>query len=425
MALYDFSRVGNLCQTTEITTGIKRLEPIVSISFFAILEKCFIRVGADAVAWNINGVAPADITVAGVACVSASDFITKMAAMLLIAGGGGGGGDITGNGVAEQVAIFDAAKNIVGYAAVTYQNNLYPSLTLGTAGKLGFAFLMRTATGEYSAIGSYQGLALQSGTQVYPIEFYIKAALVAYFSNNTGVASGESNAGVAGFHAQISSDYMGTGGLDKGAFHLERTIDSGDTGNNHHGFVDKTVFQTGSGSFNSFYAQTVIGSNRAGAEFYQGHVSGFQTRFQKVGSNRVDIMYDFNGNGALIDAGEVTKRFCFRMFDSTVAGGAVLKKQWGVYIPELAAASEDNVGAYFGSPVAIGTGFDRPHSSAMLHMESTSKGFLMPRMTGAQIEAIASVAEGLLVYCNNGNGATVNAKGFWFYDAGWHKITHV
>lgn len=41
------------------------------------------------------------------------------------------------------------------------------------------------------------------------------------------------------------------------------------------------------------------------------------------------------------------------------------------------------------------------NGSASLEVESTSKGFLPPRMTDAQMNAISSPAEGLLVYCTN------------------------
>ncbi|QMU63168.1 MAG: hypothetical protein GKR88_02440 [Flavobacteriaceae bacterium] len=47
-------------------------------------------------------------------------------------------------------------------------------------------------------------------------------------------------------------------------------------------------------------------------------------------------------------------------------------------------------------------------ASAAMDISSTSKGFLLPRMTKTQIDAIASPAEGLIVYCTN-----CNAKGLY------------
>ena len=57
-----------------------------------------------------------------------------------------------------------------------------------------------------------------------------------------------------------------------------------------------------------------------------------------------------------------------------------------------------------------------PNPSAILDVSSTSKGFLMPRMTSAQRTAITNAAEGLLVY----DTETLNV---WVYkNAGWSEI---
>ena len=66
----------------------------------------------------------------------------------------------------------------------------------------------------------------------------------------------------------------------------------------------------------------------------------------------------------------------------------------------------------------VGVGTLSPHASAKLHLESTTQGFLVPRMTQAQRDAIAApVADGLMIYQSDGD------KGFWHYDgAVWKKI---
>jgi len=58
--------------------------------------------------------------------------------------------------------------------------------------------------------------------------------------------------------------------------------------------------------------------------------------------------------------------------------------------------------------VAINTDGSTPENSAMLDIKSTSKGFLLPRMTQAQRNAIASPANGLVIY------QTDNAPGFYY-----------
>lgn len=46
----------------------------------------------------------------------------------------------------------------------------------------------------------------------------------------------------------------------------------------------------------------------------------------------------------------------------------------------------------------VGIGTNSPDPSALLHIESTSKGLLVPRMSDVQMRAIASPAKGLLLF---------------------------
>jgi hypothetical protein len=57
------------------------------------------------------------------------------------------------------------------------------------------------------------------------------------------------------------------------------------------------------------------------------------------------------------------------------------------------------IAASFTSIAQVGIGTTTPDASAALEIESTTKGFLPPRMTLAQINAIATPVEGLMVYC--------------------------
>lgn len=59
------------------------------------------------------------------------------------------------------------------------------------------------------------------------------------------------------------------------------------------------------------------------------------------------------------------------------------------------------------------------NGSAVLEVESTTKGFLPPRMTKVQMNAIASPAEGLIIYCTD-----CSPKGLQIYDgSGWTTIS--
>jgi len=66
----------------------------------------------------------------------------------------------------------------------------------------------------------------------------------------------------------------------------------------------------------------------------------------------------------------------------------------------------------------IGIGVNSPDPSAMLHVQDTSRGLLIPRMTAFQKNAISSPAEGLLIY------QTDSSKGFRYFTSGqWKNMT--
>ncbi|MEI7983706.1 MAG: hypothetical protein WCI71_18810, partial [Bacteroidota bacterium] len=70
------------------------------------------------------------------------------------------------------------------------------------------------------------------------------------------------------------------------------------------------------------------------------------------------------------------------------------------------------------SQMGINTDGSNADPSAILDAKSTEKGFLPPRMTSAQMNAIASPASGLMVCCTdcgpNGSGTlAMYADGIW------------
>ncbi len=65
----------------------------------------------------------------------------------------------------------------------------------------------------------------------------------------------------------------------------------------------------------------------------------------------------------------------------------------------------------------VGIGTEIPHSSSLLELSSTTKGFLVPRMEEAQKNAISSPAQGLLIFQTNGT------VGFYSYDGtNWRHL---
>lgn len=71
-----------------------------------------------------------------------------------------------------------------------------------------------------------------------------------------------------------------------------------------------------------------------------------------------------------------------------------------------------------GNAQSIGIGTTTPHSSALLDVQSTAKGMLVPRLTQAEVNAIPTPAQGLIVFNTSTNS-------FQFYNgSGWNNITH-
>jgi hypothetical protein len=148
------------------------------------------------------------------------------------------------------------------------------------------------------------------------------------------------------------------------------------------------------GTINLYSATPSIQFASADPTNYRIYRSGTTMYWNSAGNIRLQI----GGNEAYqIDAANG------HIFRSAIAGGAALAR------------------LTTGGNLMVGTTTDV--SSAILQATSTTKGFLPPRMTGAQAEAITSPASGLLVYANNGNGATITSTGWWGYNGTtWVKL---
>ena len=87
-------------------------------------------------------------------------------------------------------------------------------------------------------------------------------------------------------------------------------------------------------------------------------------------------------------------------------------------LPELYEKySADGQTTFLTGTGGLGVGHTSQNASAILHLDSTTKGFLPPRMTTAQILLISSPAEGLQVY-------NTDLKTICFYNGtAWQRVT--
>lgn len=66
---------------------------------------------------------------------------------------------------------------------------------------------------------------------------------------------------------------------------------------------------------------------------------------------------------------------------------------------------------------------NRIDATAVMEIQSTTRGFLPPRMSGSQVESITSPAEGLTVYSTDAGSGDVTGKGWWGYNgANWTQL---
>ena len=149
-----------------------------------------------------------------------------------------------------------------------------------------------------------------------------------------------------------------------------------------------------------------------------------------------------SGFSVLISSFNPGGNFSVAIGDSAAAnqrrGNANIAVGHHVALPDTAAGKQLNIGnVIFGTGTYDGTsmsstatsdsrvsiGTNTQPASAILTLSSTDKGFLPPRMTGSQAEAIASPAEGLIIYSTDGSGSTITSKGWWGYDGStWTKF---
>ena len=163
----------------------------------------------------------------------------------------------------------------------------------------------------------------------------------------------------------------------------------------------------GGGSFSNGYVRDYYfgGGNRvrkpdlSNISFFAP--SGYPTAVDTIGSN-------FTINAGRGTGQGIGGSVIFRTSDTTTAGTTLQT------LTERARVTPKG-------NLLVGTSTD--NSSAIVNISSTTKGFLPPRMTGAQAELIGSPAEGLMIYSTDGSGATITSKGWWGYDGStWVKL---
>jgi hypothetical protein len=181
-----------------------------------------------------------------------------------------------------------------------------------------------------------------------------------------------------------------------------------------HGKKNNTAFRVGWTQLGiSSYSNTVfIG------RLFHSVTGATPTTYRSIQSNMpfagdlYDIFHDTNGDGVRGDV---------RVAEVSVATGTVSltddSKVSGTYAVNVTDTNgvSNEIFRLDGANKNMALGTTTPNASAVLDVSSTTRGFLPPRMTSAQYNAIASPAEGLVVYCTN-----CTTKGLRVFDgANW------
>jgi hypothetical protein len=88
------------------------------------------------------------------------------------------------------------------------------------------------------------------------------------------------------------------------------------------------------------------------------------------------------------------------------------------YVPKWTSTDALGDSLVFDNGTSVGIGTASPSASSILSLSSTTKGLLIPTMTGTQVDTIVSPAQGLLAYSTDASGTTVNQQGLWQYHNG-------
>lgn len=229
---------------------------------------------------------------------------------------------------------------------------------------------------------------------------------------NSGDPGNDPGDGGASFAAAFagSSEFIGTGtygSLLGGDFKSAPSSGTVDFSAGLRGSVivsANTVATLGDGGFAT--ADGVVAG-----DFFVFGVTGNQADVTTAAGVKSRVIFDTSDPASEVDN-------AVGLLVAGVTGGT---SNWGIYVNASSTANN-----FIAQSTRIGgTAFstDTPDGSAILHLSSTTKGFLPPVMTAAQAEGITTPATGLMVYSTTGTGTDITSTGWWGWNgSNWIKL---
>lgn len=181
------------------------------------------------------------------------------------------------------------------------------------------------------------------------------------------------------------------------------------------------VYQEGTADNNYFAGYVGVGSNvlQTGVKL---NVEGGTLRVLGAGTtgttNTLQVVNSAGTTGIVVqDGGNVGIRTASPTARLHIATGGATTAAIGLKVRN-SADTIDILKTYGTTQVQVSGTASSLDASAQFQIDSTDRGVLLPRMTDAQILAIAAPANGLMVYSTTQNVIA-------FYDGtAWHKVTH-
>lgn len=282
----------------------------------------------------------------------------------------------------------------------------YKSLFSNTSGdentSVGYLALMQNTTGSRNtAIGSKALMSNTIGADNTAVGYAsLKSSTTG--SRNTALgasslensASGSDNTALGTF--SVKNNATGNNNTAIGF----SSMGSGTIGNNNTA-IGVYALRVNEGNNNTAIGYNTLFNNTTGIN---NTGVGYQTLYTNTtgGHNTAIGAHADVGNGDLTNATAIGAHSLVEKNHSVILGGVN-----GVN------------GATFDSRVLLGSLSNYDNESAILDLNATNKGVLVPRMTNAERNAIANPAEGLLVYSTNNHN-------FWYYDGDtWQNFDNI
>lgn len=254
------------------------------------------------------------------------------------------------------------------------------------------SFDSRISSVQSVAIGYNALTAITTGNENTAIGSQAMAALTGTAGNNVAIGS--------------RSMQTKTAGIGNTAVGMLSLSESGGTAGNDNTAIGYQALRNNGGNRNTSVGYQSMRFNLTGAN---NTTIGWQGLYNTTGSRNVGIGYL---SGYLITTGS----------NNVVIGGSSGSSINTLSNYMLFADGVGNERFRVDDGGRMGIGATSINPSAKVQIDSTTQGFLPPRMTGAQVLLIASPAEGLMVYATSASGA-ITSKGWWGYNgATWIQL---